>query len=145
VSNRGLWWSRISNRAATRLSEAHDLSLDSRLIFHAMGAANAAGHAFFAQGVEASLERVHRRTGQLAPYGERHVREVIRKLIDAGALSRHSTRRCLVLTDGLWSTGAMPPPRKPCAVHGHQMRWTPRGWSDVANEARLRDGHLTAA
>lgn len=136
------WWSRISTRAASNLSADHDLSLDTRLMFLAMGTANAAGHAYFPDGVEASLEHVQRRTGHLVPYGSRYVREVTRNLINAGAMSMHSTRRCLVLADGLWSTGAMAAPRKPCPVHGHQMRWTPTGWSDGGSEARFREGIL---
>ncbi|MBM7806197.1 hypothetical protein JOD57_002034 [Geodermatophilus bullaregiensis] len=138
------WWGRISSRAAGHLSIEADLSLDTRLLFLAIGNANTAGHAYFPEGVERCLSRVDRATGELLPYGERHMRTVIRKLIDAGALSIHSTRRCLVVTDGLWSTGAAKPPRQACPEHGHQKRWTAWGWSDADDEARLRNGVLSA-
>lgn len=139
------WWGRISSRAAKRLSTETDLSLDVRLLFLVMGNANTAGHAYFAEGVEVHLDRVRRDTGEVLPYGGRYVREVVRKLIDAGALSRHSSRRCLVVTDSLWSTGAARPPKRACPEHEHQMRWTAWGWSDANDEARLRDGQLSAA
>ncbi len=139
------WWGRISSRAARSLSTETDLSLDVRLLFLVMGNANTAGHAYFPDGVEASLDRVRRATGELLPYGDRYVREVTRKLIDAGALSRHSTRRCLVVSDGLWSTGAAKPPKHACPEHGHQMRWTAWGWSDANDEARLQQGRVSTA
>ena len=139
------WWGRISSQAAKQLSTETDLSLDVRLLFLVMGSANTAGHAYFPDGVELHLDRVRRGTGELLPYGDRYVREVVRKLIDAGALSRHSTRRCLVVTDGLWSTGAARPPKRACPEHEHQMRWTAWGWSDANDEARLREGCLRAA
>lgn len=138
------WWGRISRRAAADLAQEYELSLDTRLLFLVMGTANAAGHAYFPEGVEASLHRADRTTGELVPYGSRHVREVTRDLIEAGALSPHSTRRCLVMTDALWST-AVAVPREPCPIHGHQMRWTARGWSDASDEACLRDGRLRVA
>jgi hypothetical protein len=141
----GLPWGRTSNAAARALATDVDLSLDLRLLFLVMGTANTAGHANFPDGVEASLDRLIKGSGELLPYGDRHVREVTRKLIDAGALSMHSTRRCLVVTDGLWSTGTARMPRRACPEHGHQMRWTVWGWSDANDEARLRAGVLSAA
>jgi hypothetical protein len=139
------WWGRISSRAAKSLSTEVHLSLDARLLFLVMGTANSAGHAYFPDGAEASLDRVMKGTGELRPYGNRHVREVVRKLIDAGALSRHSTRRCLVTTDVLWSTAMVKAPKRACPEHGHQMRWTAWGWSDANDEARLREGVLSTA
>ncbi len=139
------WWGRISSGAARTLASDVDLSLDLRLLFLVMGSANTAGHANFPDGVEASLDRLMKGSGELLPYGDRHVRQVTRKLIDAGALSVHSTRRCLVVTDGLWSTGTASVPRRVCPEHGHQMRWTAWVWSDANEEARLRKGALSVA
>ncbi len=139
------WWGRTSSAAARALATDVDLSLDLRLLFLVIGTANTAGHANFPDGVEASLDRLRKGSGELLPYGDRHVREVTRKLIDAGALSMHSTRRCLVVTDGLWSTGTASVPRRPCPEHGDQMRWTAWGWRDANDEANLRTGRLSVA
>ncbi len=139
------WWGRIGSKAARSLSCDPDLTLDLRLLFLAIGHANTAGHACFPEGPGGLLNRVDRTTGELAPYGDRYLREIMRKLIDAGALSLHSTLRCLVVTDALWSTGRAKVPKKKCPEHGHQMRWTAYGWSDEDDEERLRSGRLARA
>jgi hypothetical protein len=139
------YWGQVRSRAARNLSTDVDLSLDVRLLFLVIGSANSAGHAHFPEGVETLLDRIDKATGEVVPYGDRYVREVMRKLIDAGALSMHSTRKCLVVTDSLWSTGTLKMPRHSCPEHGHQMRWTAWGWSDANDEARLREGRLSAA
>jgi hypothetical protein len=137
-------WGRVSSKTARSLATTVGLSLDARLLFLVMGSANSAGHAYFPEGAEGLLDHVDKVTGELVPYGDRYVREVARKLIDAGALSPHSTRRCLVVADGSWST-ALRIPRAPCPEHDHQMRWTAWGWSDADDEARLSKGAPNAA
>lgn len=137
-------WGSLRSRAAQSLSSEVDLSLDIRLLMLAMGSANSAGHAYFAEGVEASVEHVNKKTGELQPYKERHAQQVIRSLIYAGALGAQSTRHCLVLPSELWST-TLPIPASPCPVHGHQMRWTRHGWSAEEDEERLREREDRAA
>lgn len=140
-----LQWGRIGSRSARELSGEAELSLDLRLLLLTMGSANSAGHAYFPDAAESLLTRVNETTGEVTLYGQRRLREVVRALIDAGALSMHSTRRCLVLADGLWSTGTMRVPSTPCPAHQHQMRWTAHGWSDEVDEAKLRGGTPSAA
>ncbi|RZS89881.1 hypothetical protein EV189_1658 [Motilibacter rhizosphaerae] len=151
----GAQWAKLKGSACVRAAQRQDfeapLDLSFRIFLLASGLAGPGGHAPLELGrLQQELLRLNRSTGELGPYGERHLRGAISTLVKAELLAPTSSLRCLVLPLTVWDMGTRYKIQD-CPQHGHALAWSggPNGqWFDPhphAVAAALRDAGSNAS